>query len=72
MGEPAGSYSSRTCISLRLHGKGWTGRVGSGGKMGRQLSEVYCKTSNTELVSMAVVVKFQLRQCANTAETSGM
>lgn len=72
MGGPAGCYSSRTCISLRLHGKGWTGRVGSGGKTGRQLSEVYSKTPNGEFVNMAAVVKYQLRQCANTAETSGM
>lgn len=46
MGGPAGCYSSRTCISLRLRGEGWTGRVGSGGKAGRQLSEVYSKTGS--------------------------
>lgn len=46
MGGPAGCYSSRTCISLRLHGEGWTGRVGSGGKAGRQLSEVYSEAGS--------------------------
>lgn len=46
MGGPAGCYSSRTCISLRLHGEGCTGRVGSGGKAGRRLSEVCSKTGS--------------------------
>lgn len=69
---PAGWSRSRSCISSHFMAKGWTGRLGSGGKSGRQLSEVYSKTPTGEFVNMAALVKYQLRQCANTAESSGV
>ena len=51
--------------------KGWTGRVGSGGKTGKHLSEVHSQTPNGEFVNTAAVVKYQFHRWANTAETSG-
>lgn len=71
MDQPAVAVPGPASASNFMAKDGWGGREVVE-KMGRRLSEAYSKTPDGEYVNMAAVVKYQLRQCANTAETSGM